>query len=433
MQSKKYGKYLLQVCIASLLLEGCSEKEPLRGTRENILSSEGVGDLENSIDKSPVIIDEEIANVTFPQPYINATHCYAPLKFSVSATKQWSAKLDFEATKSIKMVAAPIVADGKVFCVDAGGIVYAFNAKTGDEIWRRSVTIAGKDGQTGAAIAYDGGRLIVSSCFSECFSLNAKTGAINWRIKLPAACKGDSITISDGRVFLMCSNSTLQVVDIDNGKLLWTHSGITSDSVFLGGAGVAVADGVAYFAYPSGEIFALLVETGAPIWESAFPKFSISNAAQAFTHPKASPVVKDGVVYFVAANEQAAAYNAKTGERLWIKDYGGIQTPIVSGNSIFVFNSRSELVCLNRLTGNLRWKSILDSLDSQNKHDWYGMILLKNHILTVSPEGNIAFVSAKNGKIERLEATGEAFAVNPIVADSTLYILSNDGEISAYK
>ena len=430
MQSKKYGKYLLKVCIASLLLVGCSEKEPLRGIRENILSSEGVGDLENSIDKSPVIIDGEIANITFPQPYMNAAHCYAPLKFSISATKQWSAKLDFEATKSIKMVAAPIVADRKVFCVDAGGIVYAFNAKTGDEIWRRSVTIAGKDGQTGAAIAYDGGRLIVSSCFSECFSLNAKTGDINWRIKLPAACKGDSITISDGRVFLMCSNSTLQVVDIDNGKLLWTHSGITSDSVFLGGAGVAVADGVAYFAYPSGEIFALLVETGAPIWESAFPKFSISNAAQAFTHPKASPVVKDGVVYFVAANEQTAAYNAKTGERLWIKDYGGVQTPIVSGNSIFVFNSRSELVCLNRLTGNLRWKSILNS---KNKHDWYGMILLKNHILTVSPEGNIGFVSVKNGKIERLEATGEAVAVNPIVADSTLYILSNDGEISAYK
>ena len=430
MQSRKYSEYLLRACIASLLLGGCSEKEPLRGARENILLSESVGEQENAIDKSQVIIDEEIANATFPQPYMNAAHCYNPLKLSTSATKLWSAKLDFEATKSIKMVAAPVIADGKVFCIDAGGIVYAFNSKTGDEIWRKSVTIAGKDGQTGAAIAYDNGRLIVSSCFSECFSMNAKTGDINWRIKLPASCKGDSITISDSRVFLMCSNSTLQVIDIENGKLLWTHSGITSDSVFLGGAGVAVADGVAYFAYPSGEIFALLVETGTSIWESAFPKFSISNAAQAFAHPKASPVVKDGVVYFIAANEQTAAYNAKTGERLWIKDYGGVQTPIVSGNSIFVFNSRSELVCLNRLTGNLRWKSVLDS---KNKHDWYGMILLKNHILAVSPEGNLAFVSVKNGKIERLEATGEEIAVNPIIADSTLYILSSDGEISAYK
>lgn len=430
MQSKKYSEYLLRVCIVSLLLGGCSEKEPLRGTRENILLSEAVGEQENAIDKSQVIVDEEIANATFPQPYMNAAHCYNPLKLSTSATKLWSAKLDFEATKSIKMVAAPVIADGKVFCIDAGGIVYAFNSKTGDEIWRKSVTIAGKDGQTGAAIAYDNGCLIVSSCFSECFSLNAKTGDINWRIKLPASCKGDSITISDGRVFLMCSNSTLQVIDIENGKLLWTHSGITSDSVFLGGAGVAVSDGVAYFAYPSGEIFALLVETGTPIWESAFPKFSISNAAQAFTHPKASPVVKDGVVYFVAANEQTAAYNAKTGERLWIKDYGGVQTPIVSGNSIFVFNSRSELVCLNRLTGNLRWKSVLDI---KNKHDWYGMVLLKNHILTISPEGNLAFVSVKSGKIEKLEVTGEGVTVNPIIADSALYILSSDGEISAYK
>lgn len=433
MQSKKYkyGKYLFETCcITSLLLSGCSEKEPLRGTRENILSSDIVNEREDIIDKNPIFIDKEIANTAFPQPYMNPAHCYAPLKFSTSATKIWSAKLDFEATKSIKMIAAPIIADGKVFCIDAGGIVYAFNAKTGEEVWRKSITIAGKDGQTGAAIAYNSGHLVVASCFSECFSLNPRTGDINWRIKLPASCKGDSVTISDERVFLLCSNSTLQVIDIDNGKLLWTHSGIISDSVFLGGASVAVSDGVAYFAYPSGEIFALLVETGAPVWESAFPKFSISNAAQAFAHPKASPVIKDGIVYFVAANEQTAAFNAKTGERLWIKDYGGVQTPIVSGNSIFIFNSQSELVCLNCLTGGLRWKTVLDN---QNKYDWYGMVLLKNHILTISPEGNLAFVAVKNGKVEKIETTGETVSVNPVIAESTLYILNNDGEISAYK
>lgn len=425
---------LLKVCLVPLVLIGCSEKESLKGVRESVLSSDVVGEHIENIDKSPVLVDAEVYNRVYMQPFMNSAHCYAPLKFAIITDPQeiWTAGLDFEATKSIKITASPIVADGKVFCIDAGGVVYAFDAETGEQLWRKSSTIAGKDGQTGTAIAYDKGHLIVATCFSEAMSLNPKTGALQWRIKLPASSKGDAITISEGRVFFMCANSSLQVVDIDNGKLLWSHSGIASESAYLGSSAVAVDGGMVYVAYPSGEIFALLVETGATIWESAFPKFSVSNAASAFTHPKASPVVKDGIVYFVAANEQTAAFDAKTGTRLWIKDYGGLQTPIVSGNSIFVINARSEMVCLNRFTGDLRWRSVLDD---QHKNDWYGTVLLKDRILALSPAGEMLFISLKDGKITRtgINVGSRGISVNPIIADTTLYILSNDGDLSAYK
>lgn len=431
---------VLPVLSALLLLGGCGDdKKPLKGARESILSSD---DLDESgkvlVDKTPVVLDAEVANANFPQPFQNSAHYYAPLKFSLRSLKTgaglhqlWSTRLDYEGTQAFKMIAAPVVADGKVFCIDAGGIVYAFNAKTGAEIWRRSITIIGKEGQIGAALAYDSGRLVVSSSFSECFCLNAKNGRINWRIRLPANCKGDAITISEGRVFLVCSNSTLQVVDIDDGRTLWTHSGMTSDSLFLGSSAAAVSDGIVYVTYPSGEIFALMVELGAPVWEASFPKFSLSNAAQAFTHPKASPVVKNGVVYFMAANEQTAAFDAKSGKRLWIKDYGGVQTPVVSGNSIFVFNSQSELVCLNRFTGALRWRTVLDKND---RLDWYGMTLVKDHLLCVSPKGRVSFVSAKTGKVVKaLEGVGSDVGVNPVIAEGILYMLSGNGELAAYK
>lgn len=423
--------YWLNVYILFLLLGGCSQKEHLQGKREGVLSSEEVGERNGNKDAAPVKVDKEVANREFSQPYMNAAHCYAPLKFSFPTTKAWSKKLDFEATKSAKITAGPVVANGRAFCADAGGIVYAFDAKSGRELWRRSVTIAGKDGQTGMAIACDDSdHLIVASCFSECFSLDCKNGKINWRIKLPAPAKGDAITIRDGQIFLMCSNSSLQVVNIESGKLLWSHSGITANSIFLGGAGAAVVDGVVYLAYPSGEIYALLMETGAVVWESVFPKFSIGDAIQAFTHPKASPVIKDGIAYFVAANEQTAAFDARTGQRLWIKDYGSIQTPIVSGNSIFVLNPRSELVCLNRLTGCLRWKTVLDN---RNKHDWYGMVLLKDQILCISPEGVFTLISVKDGTVKQINASVNNVSVNPVIADSMLYILSDNGELSAYR
>lgn len=424
--------YGVAVMFPFILLSGCSDKEPLKGEREDVLLSESVGDGYTE-DKTAIMLDDEVSNVAFAQPYLSSSNCYPPLKFAgVNFQEIWRAGVDYESTSGLRFAAAPLVAEGKIFCADAGGIVYAFDAKNGNLLWRQSVTLEGKDGQIGTGLAYDDGNLIVSTCFAECFSLNPQNGKQKWRIKLPAPSKGDAITISNGKAFLMCANSTLYVVDVNSGRNLWTHSGIVSDSIYLGNASVAVDSGVVYLSYPSGEIFALMEDTGALVWESAFPKFSVSNAAHSFVHPKAAPVVKGGIVYFVAPNEQTLALDAKTGKRLWIKDFGSVQTPIVSGNSIFVFHNGAELVCMNRFDGAVHWRTKLNS-ESEKPANWYGLTLTKNHILTLSPDGKLSFVSVKSGKIEQSVMVSGNITVNPIIANSTLYILSGDGTLSAHK
>ncbi|MDR2781455.1 MAG: PQQ-like beta-propeller repeat protein [Holosporaceae bacterium] len=430
------GKKYVPLLVLSTILAGCSSKEHLEGTREELIVSGYDEDMVKSTDPTPVIVDsvEEI-NPEFTQPHLNAEHYYFPLKFSLSPKEIWSSALDFEASESIKMTAAPIVADGKVFCIDAAGIVYAINQKTGARLWRVSTTLIGKDGQIGGATAYDNGRLIVTSSFAEGFSLDAKTGKILWRIKLPAACKGDGITISDGKAFIMCSNSSLHCIDINTGKTLWSHSGMLADSTFMGSSSVAVSDGVVYFAYPSGEVFALLEETGAVIWDAMLSKFSLTNAARAFSHPRACPVVKDGVVYLVSANEQTSAFNTRNGKLLWKSDFGSVQTPIVSGNSIFVFNSKSELVCLNKNTGRRHWVKKLTK-DESKASEWLGMILLKDHVLAVSPNGDIQFVSVYDGKIKKaMSIGGDSFSVsvNPVIANGVMYVPMNSGKVVAYR
>jgi outer membrane protein assembly factor BamB len=423
--------------VLGLLLVGCSSKEILKGTREELIVSESDVEIKVENDSSPVVTEPLMEiNSQFTQAHFNSSHCYAPLHFSTTlATELWRGSLDFESTPSLKATASPVVAEGKVFCIDAAGVVYAFDQNTGKKLWRRSVTLVGKDGQIGGAIAYDDGRLIVTSSFSEGFSLNAQDGTILWRIKLPAPCKGDGITIHNGKAFVMCSNSSMHCVDIGNGKILWSHSGMMADTTFLGSSCAAVDDGVVYFAYPSGEVYALLEETGSVIWDAMLSKFSLTNASNAFSHPRASPVVKDGVAYFVSANEQTTAFDIKNGRQLWRNDYGGIQTPIVSGNSIFVFNAKSEVVCLNKNTGKKRWLANLTT-EKEELADWYGMILIKDHLLMVSPRGRVIFISIYNGKIEKtmdISDSENAISVDPVIANGVMYVLMNCGKIAAYK
>ncbi|MDR1982991.1 MAG: PQQ-like beta-propeller repeat protein, partial [Holosporaceae bacterium] len=224
-------------------------------------------------------------------------------------------------------------------------------------------------------------------------------------------------------------------VDIDTGKISWSHSGMMADTTFIGSSCPAIDDGIVYFAYPSGEVYALLEETGAVIWDAMLSKFSLTHAARAFSHPRACPVVKDGVVYFVAANEQTAAFDAKTGKQLWRNDFGGVQTPIVSGNSIFVFNSRSELVCLNKDTGKKRWFTKITN-DEKEIADWYAMILVKDHVLMISPNGYMIFVNVYDGKVKKIiemDDEDDGISVNPAIANGVMYVPMNCGKILAYR
>lgn len=426
---------LLSFVLLGVLLVGCSGKEALKGKRDNISLSDDSDVVDAITDKTPVVIDSEFENFEFSQAFLNSTNCYPPLKLSPKMSNVWSTKLDYESSKSNRMMASPVIAEGKVFCIDAGGIVYAIDQKTGSKIWRMSSTLIGKDGQIGGAIAYDRGRVIVTSCFSECFSLDAKTGKILWRIKLPASSKGDGISIHDGKAFILCSNSTVQVINIDTGKIFWSHSGTTTDSTFVGSASVAISDGLVFVAYSSGEIYALQIETGNPLWDAMLSKISLTNVARATIHPRACPVVKGDIVYFVAANEQVAAFQKTTGKKLWFNDYGGVQTPTVSDNSIFIFNSKSELVCLNRYTGELRWKSNLDP-KSENQYYWYGQILVKDYILMLSPSGDLSFVSVYDGKVKKvlgINCGSDGISLNPIICNSAMYVLTHGGELSKYE
>ena len=418
--------------IPFLVFCGCSEKEHLSGERKDVIFSSVLED--NELDNSPVILDDSQKNADCTQVCYSSDHCYGPLKFSASPQTLWMANLDFESSNSIQMLASAIVADDKVFCADAGGVIYAFDRETGAQVWRTSSTLNGKDGQIGVAMAYKNGSLIVSTSFAEAMALNAKSGDVLWRIKLPAPCKGDGITISNGKAYLLCDNGSLQVINAQLGNLLWSHSGMSGDTTFVGNPSVAVKDDVVYMASPSGEVCALL-ENGSVLWSAMLSKFSFVDAAESFSHPRACPVIKDNIVYFSGANQQTTAFDVRTGSVIWKKNFGSVQTPVVSGNGIFIYDSENGLVCLNKDNGKIRWKTLLKQKE-EGSVEWFGPVLTDKGLIIVSASGNLVCLSAINGKVvyrSQLDDNGDGINVRPIIANEVMYIPMNSGKLAAYK
>lgn len=416
-------KKIVVFSFLGLVLAGCTSKEPLKGVRKDIILSEVQSE---ERDNSLAVLDQ------------------TSVKLNKNLNLRWSNDIKYGSSKSLRMASSAVTGNGKVFCIDAGGLVYAFDAKSGRKLWEKTTTIKGKDGQVGGALSYSDGKLIVTSSFAEAFAFDETNGAMLWRIKLPACCKGDGITISDEKVYLLCDNSSLQVVDIHDGKLLWSHSGMMMDTTYMGSAGVVVKDDVVYLSYPSGEVFALL-SNGSVLWSAMLSKFSFISAGDSFSHPRACPIIKDNLVYFTSPNQQITAFDIGSGNIVWKRDFGGLEAPLVSGNCIFVIDSSMGLACLNKDNGKVRWTRPLKTEDSsffgwfgksESFAEWFGPIQTGDGLVVIASNGIVATISAEDGSIKsykRLENFGQKITARPVVSENSLYFVSSDGTVFAYK
>src|SRR5690606_14356270 len=129
--------------------------------------------------------------------------------------------------KSI-LTASPIVADGKIFVLDAMGHVYAYSAETGAGIWNRSMAPPEEDDPErsyGGGIAFDNGRLYVTTGFRHAYALNANTGEEIWNITADTPIH-TAPAVADGRVYVITQENHLIVLNADTGVLMWDHRGI---------------------------------------------------------------------------------------------------------------------------------------------------------------------------------------------------------------
>ena len=114
-----------------------------------------------------------------------------------------------------------------------------------------------------------------------------------------------------------------------------------------------------------------------------------------------------------------------------------METPWVAGDFIFLVTTQAEVVCLARKSGRIRWVAQLpryeDEEDKQDPIHWSGPVLASDRLVLVSSEGYAVAVSPYSGKLlGRLELPKGAL-IPPVVADGSIYVLSDNGDLIALR
>lgn len=434
--------------LLTLLLAACGEGGWFGPPEEERLKGDRISILERGDAIAP---DPETAGVRptlsapfdgdWPQPYGGSAHDAGHRALAERPALAWSVNIgEASNDEERRIVYPPVVADGKLFTLDAGGAVAAWSAGDGKQIWRADPTPEDEEDGFGGGIAYADGAVFFATGFAQVLAFDAATGAERWRARIPTPSRA-APSVDQGRVFAITIDNRLIAFDAKTGRQLWAFEAPPATAALLGGAAPAADLGAVIAATTTGEIIAFRAANGRITWDDALTAVRRVGVAEAIPAVRAPPVISDGLVVSVGAAGFVAVNELATGRRLWDRTFGGAEPPAIAGGFIFLTTDLGQLVALQRDDGKVVWSTDMRSAAGDVRPEdansyvrlYAGPILAGGRLLVVRADGHILFFRPEDGELDhRIELPGET-VLAPVVANRTLYVLTEAGSLLAYR
>ena len=440
------GAALLGLCVA-LGLAGCDTVSELMGDVEPpSLPGERLSVISLDRQLEPDADAARLA-VRLPPPYVNEDwpqvggyphHAMHHLAAADVLGESWRVDIGSGTDDDGPLLSPPVVAGGRVFTMDSESLISAFDAASGARLWTADpVPDEDDEGSFGGGLAVAGERLFAATGLGHVVALEAASGALQWRQAIGVPVRAPPV-VSGGRLFAVSHDNRLWALDAGTGTVQWSHAGIAESAGLLGSASPAVGGGTVIAPFSSGELTALRVENGRTVWADLLAvQGARVGAIATFNDIDGSPVIDRGLVLAIGHGGRLVAIDLRSGRRIWERDIAGLDTPWVAGDFVFVITADGELLCLTREQGAILWVRSLpryeDPEDREDPIDWSGPILVGDRLVVAGSNGTILSVSPYDGRDLGEQGLARAVRLSPVVADRTLFILTDDAVLIALR
>lgn len=420
------------------------EDPPLPGRRIAVLKADDGMPGQMAEAPGPITLPPARANDTWTQPGGEANNAPGHLALTGARQKAWSADAGTGSSKTGRVTATPVVFDGRVFTLDADGLVSAFSVNGGSAIWSAKLkpNVADKPspsfttqifslgsgdggGGYGGGLAIDGGKLFAASGYGAVFALDPATGKAVWEKNLGVPVRAAPTAIGD-RVYIITADGRFICMSGVDGTELWAARGLPQQASRVMNVSPAVDNDIVVVPYPSGDVVAVKVLDGTPVWSETLTRPGQSTSQLATLSGAARPVIDGGMVFAVSNGGRMVAAQSANGERVWSLNVPGTQAPCVAGDSVFVVDTGGQLMAINRRDGKIQWTTKLPGGTT-----FAGPVLAGGLLYLTSNTGQLVSVDASTGQVSGQQDLGDPVFVPPIVAQGRLYVLTDDARLIA--
>ncbi len=433
---------LLGACEKELILPG--ERFDTRTPLEASLPTEGnpapvdPSKTDQNLSR-PIALPGMIANADWPQRAGNARHISPHGALSASPQRVWSAPIGKGADRKSRISAAPVIAEGRIYTIDAAAGVQA-TATNGAAVWKTDLTPAtdASNEVSGGGLAYGGGQLYVTTGYGELVALNAASGAVVWRQRLGAPATG-APAVDGNVVYGVGRDSSAWAINTANGKVIWEVPGTPGAAGMIGASAPAITDRTVLLPYVSGELVAVLKLGGSKIWSAGVSGARVGRGYGLVQDITGDPVVAGSTTYVGNASGKTFAIATSSGEQIWQANEGALGPVLPVGDSLFLVNDEARLVRLDAATGAVIWKVEMPYFltDKAKKRKGitahYGPVLAGGRIVVASGDGPLRFFNPADGALVAVADIPGGAATQPALAGGALYVVGRDGQLHAFR
>ncbi len=370
----------------------------------------------------------------------NARHLMPHAALSATPQRVWSAKIGSGSSRKNRISAAPVVADGRIFTMDAESTVVA-TSTGGGSLWSADLTASFDRGagQSSGGLAVAGGRLYATTAYGELVALDAASGAIVWRQRVDAPISGAPATDGEA-VYVSGRDGSAWAVSAADGKVIWQVVGTPGKTAYVGSAAPSISDRAVIFPSAAGDLMAVLkIGGGTKVWQVSLAGKRLGRAYALTPDVTGDAVIAGKTLFAGTGNGRTVAISTSSGERLWSAGEGALGPVAVAGGSLFMVNDEAKLVRLNADTGEVIWAVDMPYFTNDKVkrrkgiYAHYGPVMAGGRIMVVSSDGTLRAFDPTNGALVYTAEIPGGAAAQPAVAGGTLYVVGGNGQLHAFR
>jgi len=435
----------LTAVLIGLMLAGCdtvsgwiepSKGPPLPGKRESILARPDASRNDPSIGDRAVTLPPAVRN-DWPQRGGNPEHAVGNADFAGGLNQIFRVSVGVGSDSSRSLIATPVVAGGRIYAVDAASTAVALDARTGAKLWSTALAPENaRDDAPAGGVAFADGRVFAATGYGDVLALDAGTGSVVWRTRVSAPVRG-APTVAGGRVFVVALDNQAHALSADKGEVLWSVAGLQENADVMGAASPAVSAAGVVLPFSSGEVFGVRAENGRVSWQESLATSGSLNSLSSLAAVRGLPVIDRGLVFATSHSGRTTAIDERSGSRVWEVSFGGAFTPWSAGDWVFLLDNDARVAAISRKEGKVRWSVQLDRWekpeDRKGQIAWAGPVAAGGRLWLTNSQGRLVALSPADGRELGGAPLPGATYLPPVVAGGVMYVLSDDGTLTAFQ
>lgn len=314
----------------------------------------------------------------------------------------------------------PALGASAVFVASPNGRVAAVDIESGSVLWRTELDVAISGG-----VGTGEGLVMVGGLDGEVVALDRRDGSEAWRTTVdsevmapPRAAAGIAVVRTIDGVVTGLSTTA--------GREEWKLRRDEPSLTLRGSSPPLIDQGVAVLGFADGKMAAVEVSNGASLWEISVSRPSGTNEVERMIDVDATPALLGNVLYAVSFQGSLTAYALGSNQILWSREVSSHNDLAADAGNLYLSDSSGRVHALDRRTGEEKWVQ-----DELLRRRLSGPAVTEDYVLAGDYEGYLHVMDSSDGRLLGRRGFDGQIAAQPLVRDDTVFVMTENGELSA--